>query len=170
MSACIIPVAPDFQDPPAAQNYTPYFVSTNPEQGTVVVANPSFTVVVTDPNVGDTLVYEWVTDYPPFDDAITRTVASLSIQASADGQPTSGSIGFQYLPSGKPPPAPNITTFTCNTIAQTIQQHRLTLIVGDRPFTPMGPGDLTSVMAPGFVIEASWIFNLSCAAGVASSQ
>src|ERR1700743_146605 len=53
MSACIIPVAPDFQDPPAAQNDTPYFMGTSPEQGTVVVAiPPTFNVTVAAPTVG----------------------------------------------------------------------------------------------------------------------
>ncbi len=174
MSACIIPVAPDFQDPPAAQNYFPYFQSAIPEVGSVVVVNPSVTttvasVVVADPNVGDTLFYQWVTDYPPYDDSVTRTIASnLSIKPSADGEPTHGSIGLEYLQPGATPPAPNITTFTCSTVAQTIQQHRLALIVGDRAFAPTGAGDLTSVEPPGHVIEASWTFDLSCGMGTAS--
>src|ERR1022692_3049952 len=54
MSACIIPVGPDFQDPPAAPNYAPYIISANPDFFSIVATqSPTFEVTVTDPNGGD---------------------------------------------------------------------------------------------------------------------
>jgi hypothetical protein len=166
MSACVIPVAPEFQDPPASQNYPPQFLSVSPEIGSIA-ATPSFTAVVTDPNVGDTLQYKWVFDYPPYDDAITRDLGPNTITPSADGQPTITSISLDFIGNGPTSSTPNVRTFTCTQIAQSIQQHRLELIVADGPLPTMGT-NLNAVTLPAYSIEAAWTFNLSCAPGTTS--
>src|SRR5882724_1117584 len=70
MSACVLPIAPEFQDPPASENYAPVFIDTIPPAGQVVTASPvaAFTIIVEDPNVGDDLFVRWIADFPPLTD------------------------------------------------------------------------------------------------------
>src|SRR5262245_28993773 len=66
MSACIIPVAPEFQDPPGAPNSPPQILNPNPTWGAEVAATPDqpakFEITVTDVNTGDDLYLEWIVD------------------------------------------------------------------------------------------------------------
>lgn len=75
MYACIIPVAPDFQDPLAASNTPPYLQGCLPSVGAVVsiLSNDktTFKCTVTDPNVQDRLFIRWIFDYPPAPGATT---------------------------------------------------------------------------------------------------
>src|SRR5215471_15875644 len=70
MSACILPVAPEFQDPPASENFGPVITDSSPALGSVVTKVggaplPPFRVTITDPNLGDNLHVRWLADYPP---------------------------------------------------------------------------------------------------------
>jgi hypothetical protein len=64
MPACIIPVGPNWQDPPGDRNHTPELVSFMPPVGAIVTTT-RFRVVFNDPN-GDDLVAKWIVDGPPF--------------------------------------------------------------------------------------------------------
>ena len=69
LSACIIPIAPEWQDPLAAENVAPRFIESTPPFGSIDLTVPpdgaaSMLVVVTDPNVRDDLHVRLVADFP----------------------------------------------------------------------------------------------------------
>jgi hypothetical protein len=151
-SACIIPLGPDFQDPVAEPNAAPYFESAHPDFGSVVTPpGLQFSVTVTDPNVGDNLYVRWLADYPG---ANYRPVTAESFVAhSTNGQPLRQNV---------------TATVDCllDNLAMTSDgEHRVEVIVGDRPFVDPMPGDtrLDQVMDPGLVVRASWVLEqLTC--------
>ena len=153
MSACIIPVAPDFQDPPAAPNYAPYIISANPDFDSIVATQaPMFSVTVTDPNVGDDLHFRWLADCPSASGNYRTLVEDFVIAHSADGQPQQAIDAF---------------TVDCavDNLAMTADgQHRIEVVIADRPFISNPPdGKLDDVTSPGFAVRASWIMQIACA-------
>src|SRR5207302_72257 len=67
MSGCVIPVAPQFDDP--EQNYPPYIVSSDPGEGSIFTpgATPDdrdIAVTLADQNLNDHLFVRWIFDYP----------------------------------------------------------------------------------------------------------
>jgi len=101
ISACVIPVGPEFQDPPGAPNSPPSIESTDPLQGTIItVATPHFTVIAADNDVGDELTVKWIADYPPwimYSKAVATTIP-------ADGRrvrpPTTFDLGCEGVTRG----------------------------------------------------------------------
>jgi hypothetical protein len=149
-SACVVPVGPEFQDPPG--NTAPYLASSNPVEGSVLLdVSPMIEVVLGDANHNDTLMGRWFIDYPPFDAAVTRMVQEFRLPGT--GKDERGKVRF----------APNCID---GQIAPGMVSHRVTLSVADRPFLPeeQSPPDLRfdSVAAEGFVLRATWILNLTC--------
>src|SRR5262245_13457968 len=72
MSGCVLPIAPEFQDPPSPPNYAPYIVSAQPPIGEVKTSlmpgDVEFSVSVSDPNILDKLCVRWISDYPPYNE------------------------------------------------------------------------------------------------------
>jgi hypothetical protein len=122
--ACVLPVAPDFQDPLKAPNYYPYFQSTDPIQESIQTPQ-TLHASVGDQNLGDTLYVRWVSEYPQYVQNLTKVLVD-----SVDGR------GMPY------PPAPTGQTEIRKSIDYDIdcklfapaQQHRVVVIVSDRPF------------------------------------
>jgi hypothetical protein len=169
MSACIIPVAPNFQDPPSTPDSPPYLYNPQPnnfgEIVTVPVKNAKpFSANVRDPNVEDTLSYLWVVDYPPFITGVTLSGNQGSIYPLPNGQP----IDMQL---------PQLITcpFLNTVVAPSDGKHQLELIVANRQFSPpdgLSPDNvLDSIDDPtGFVVRASWTFVISCPALTSSTS
>jgi len=169
MSACIIPVAPNFQDQPSVPNSPPYLSGYQPkppgEIYTILPDKPgddpqaTFSANVSDIN-GDTLQYLWVLDYPPFKNGVTKLGNQGNI-TSPDGLATYAPIPFLV---------------TCNFVGRPSDgTHQLELIVADRALStsPTLTADnvLDTLEDPndgGFVVRANWLINISCSA-VASS-
>ncbi|MBC8132386.1 MAG: hypothetical protein H7X95_05340 [Deltaproteobacteria bacterium] len=139
---CVVPIAPDFQNPPSAPNHYPYFSNTEPIQERTVTIPPGtaggafpFVASVGDQNLGDTLYVRWVADYPPFAPNISKVLSD-----SQDG------VGLPIPPSTPPGELrPDIPLqLRCESFAPGMQQHRLVVIVSDRPFLKAGTfsGDL----------------------------
>jgi hypothetical protein len=160
MSACVLPIAPEFQDPPAAANFSPVITDSVPPIGMIVDAVPTrvpaFTVSVTDPNLGDNLHVRWLADFPP-DTANTRDmVPDFEIDHRTDGRPI-------LMDSSVTP------SCSAHNLAK-IPQHQIMAIVADRPFddSPPPPGmaaDLTKLLDPdgqGKKVIATWTLNLEC--------
>ena len=153
ISACVVPVAPQFEDP--GGNYSPFVVSSVPIAGAELSASPDTTntiqVIMGDPNLDDFLKARWLIDYPPYDPAISRL-------AREDRLPSSGSLSRELIRF-----APSCSD---NQIAAGPASHRVTLSVADRPFLPadQAPPDLQLDSAPteGFVVRATWVVDLSC--------
>ena len=164
MSACIIPVAPNFQDPPSVPDTVPYlsgFVPTSAEIITFLPPSMPFSANVTDQNVGATLHYHWATDYPPFT-GVTTFTDQAEISPSLDGTPT---LVTELV--------------TCKLVNNVSGTHRLLLMVADREFKDSSQTGLTtdnqldSLIDPagtGHVVRANWIVVMSCPVTSASSM
>jgi hypothetical protein len=160
MSACVLPIAPEFQDPPAAANVAPSFTDVVPPIGMIVDGTPTrvpvFTVSVTDMNLGDNLHVRFLADFPPFT-ANTRTLMKdTEIAHRTDGRPILQDVSE----------TPNCTV---DSLAK-IPQHQIMAIVADRPFDDSPPpagmtADLTKLLDPagdGRKTIATWTLNLEC--------
>jgi hypothetical protein len=120
MSACIIPVGPNFQDPPTQPSSVPALTVSGltPAPGLVDIIPdstqsmpPTFSVTVADPDPIP-LYYRWIFDYPPYTD-VSRLGTDSSLQlgdppvvtqkVSCDfiirGQPTGGQHRLELLVS-----------------------------------------------------------------------
>jgi len=67
LSACVLPIGPEFEDPPAVANFQPFVVSVDPDAETtqqILAKPPKFKIQVSDPNPGDKLTVRWVANYP----------------------------------------------------------------------------------------------------------
>jgi hypothetical protein len=150
MSACVLPIAPEFQDPPTSQNYAPYFQTVMPDLGSEITV-PMFEVTVTDPNVGDDLYVRWIVDYPPYNDN-TRPFAQPKVVHSVDGSPLLQNLTF----------APNCVDDNLAKIAR----HQIMVVVADRDFSkqlPMQAVDLTRLVpGDGRKVIGTWVLDMEC--------
>jgi len=150
MSACVVPVAPSFQDPVGQPNVPPYIVNAMPPSGSFFSSKPTddsaVLLTVTDQNVGDHLYYHWVIDYPPYSGS-TRNQLVQIISPSANGTQLSASI---ILP-----------TPCALTLAPTVAIHQLAFILADRPFDQSNPMVFDALLpgSDGFVVYANWTFS-----------
>lgn len=151
MSACVLPIAPEFQDPPASQNFAPFFIDTTPLAGSIVTASPKvppFTVVVGDPNLGDSLVVRWIADFSPQSD-LTSAMETDQVPQSAGGQSNSGQVTIN----------PNCALHHLARIAT----HQIKAVVADRQFLDPGtPIDFERLPVDGLKDSRTWILNLDC--------
>lgn len=117
MSACIIPVAPSFQDPPSTPDSPPYLSNFSPKNFNDIVTVPVpagqvFSATVSDPDVSDPLNVRWVVDYPPFTNA-TRLGNQTTISPGPNGQPinqtVSQTVDCNLINPAVPPPTGSIS-------------------------------------------------------------
>jgi hypothetical protein len=158
MSACVLPIAPEFQDPPAAANFSPIIVDSDPPLGEIVSATPTssqkFTVTVSDPNLGDDLHVRFLADFPPNTTNTRDMVPDAQVTHSSNGQPLNKDVSV----------TPSCTT---HNLAK-IPEHQIMVIVADSPFddgpAPAGlPVDLTRLLDPhGLKVIGTWILKLDC--------
>ena|SRR5882724_7168010 len=151
MSACVLPIAPEFQDPPASENYAPVFIDTIPPAGQVVTASPvaAFTIIVEDPNVGDDLFVRWIADFPPLTDN-TIVMETRMVPHAAGSQ-----VSVHELPPFQP-------NCALHHLAR-IPSHQIMVVVADRPFLDPGtPVDFERLPPDGLKDTRSWILNLDC--------
>jgi hypothetical protein len=145
--ACIIPVAPEFQDPPGNPNAPPQILTPDPfwgaEESTTADKAVTFTMVVTDVNVEDTLhVRVFIDGTQPLND-----FASFK---SSTGQPLHASVPI---------------TVGCGQISdKTRTRHTILAAVADRDFAD-NPNDLLAVMDGGVATPIPWTLNVTCQAG-----
>jgi hypothetical protein len=161
MSACVLPIGPEFQDPPAAANYAPQILDSEPPLGSIVMGTsmtaPLFRVSVSDPNVGDDLHVRFLADYPP-NTSNTRnlTPPDRVVPHRSDGMRLIEDVSV----------TPKCSTFNL----ASIPVHQIMVIVADRPFLdmPAAPGltvDLTKLEDPeGLEVVASWTLEMDCQA------
>jgi hypothetical protein len=153
MFACVIPVAPDFQDPLAAVNAPPAFVSASPEFGMVVSGAPifDFRTQVVDPNANDTLYARWVLDYPPL------TAATFTHNDDPPYYPTgTGSVHFA---------TPNYKLDCSSGFGTVTTPQRLAVYVADRPLQPNtaeNSNRLDLTEPGGYVTSGSWTVVFQC--------
>jgi hypothetical protein len=151
-SACVLPLAPEFEDPPAAQNFAPLIVDSFPVNG-AVVSTPMFRVTVDDPNVADVLYVRWIADFPPFNDSSRRLGDDVKLPPPATGM-------------FRPDVVLNVDC-TLHALARTTTTHQIMVVVADRPFRPPDQETsldrkLTSLPIGAPRAEAHWTLNLEC--------
>lgn len=157
----MIPLAPDFEDPES--NYPPYVFSSTPAVGEVITFNqtgnqtstPEITVTVADPNRGDLLYVRWIFDYPKYDDN-SRLVAwdANPVPPASNGGEVREPLRF----------APSCSL---HNIARGPTEHRLLLVVSDRPFINPDvarPPEyrLDAIPDGARRVRASWTLKLEC--------
>jgi hypothetical protein len=157
LGGCVVPVAPEFQDPPASQNYAPYILDSDPALGAIATATTTtdvtFNVTVSDPNVGDALTVRWILDYPPYS-ANTRAQQDETLAPATDGQ-----VHERTLPPFRP-------DCVLSSLAK-IPSHQVMVVVSDRGFLPVeNPGapstDLTRIPDDGHKVTGTWTLDVDC--------
>jgi hypothetical protein len=148
-SGCVLPIGPEFQDPPAPQNYAPIILEAEPELGRRVTT-PTFRVTVQDPNPGDDLFVRFVADYPLLTED-TRPLTTRPITHRADGRLLAEDV---------------TVTATCTALASR-SSHQITVIVADRDFLKDAapPGQLSDPLrlpAAAQRVLGSWTLDLEC--------
>jgi hypothetical protein len=152
MSACVLPIAPEFQDPPASQNYAPTFVNVDPPLGSVVMKN-SFLATVSDPNIGDDLYYRWIADYPPYSDNTRTLQPTTKVPHSVDGTLLNADLTVK----------PDCALYN---LAK-LPRHQIMVVVADRDFlppqsSPTEPVDFARLPSDGRKVVGSWILEMEC--------
>lgn len=147
LSACVIPVGPQFQDPAGDPDQAPFFTSTNPAMNSEVMS-PLFEITATDPNPGDSLHVRWIADFPETVPDMARTL-SLS-ETFAPG------------PNNTPARAHSTITVDCDAykLQTGVDRHRIAAVVADQDFA--GGTDLTAVSNQGRSVLATWVWNVTC--------
>jgi hypothetical protein len=146
--ACVIPLAPDFQDPVASPGGPPYFYSSDPLPGaTVTMANNTFTVTPADPNINATLYLRWIANYPSTngdaDDVQDNTI-------EPNGQvvrPTTDSTKY---------------TFDCLQVLLDGTQWSIAAALSDLPFKPNNFADPTVNTEGTTVAIRTWTLVQTC--------
>jgi hypothetical protein len=158
MSACVLPIAPEFQDPPAAANYAPQILDSDPPLGSLLVRTstnvPTFRVTVSDPNVGDDLHVRFLADFPPKTTNTRTLTADHVVTHKADGTRLNDDVSV----------VPGCDTFNLSNIPV----HQIMVIVADRKYldAPPAPGlpvDLTKLADDaGLEVIGSWTLQMEC--------
>jgi len=153
MSGCIIPVAPDFQDPVSSPNYPPYLSNPSPQFGRLVTVQAGVQVAVSafvsDPNLTDTLYYQWVyDDTTPPNPAVTHALGYFPLTQPPDGSP-------QQIP-------PVEVNCGLGLAATSTSLHQLELIVSDREPNPHPTGPFDDIPFPGYKVYGNWPLLLLC--------
>jgi hypothetical protein len=145
MSACIIPVGPEFHDPTGAPNSAPRIIPVSADFGAIVVGDQdsvTIEILISDNNVEDTLWVRWVVDYPPF-------VLGTSDLGSPDP--------FEPSPNGQQVLHRVEHTILCQQL-QPLHMHRITAIVADRQFV-LQPSNPYTVQSGGETTVATWFWD-----------
>jgi hypothetical protein len=140
LSACIIPVGPEFQDPLGVPNSPPQILDPDPTWGEEVTATPAllkdFSFDFIDVNADDELEIEWIVD---------GTRVSLSRVLSG-----SGGTAVKHT---------EVKRIACVEVDQATSRHVVIAGVADRPFSTNDPLAVTDNGLPAFV---PWTLNLTC--------
>jgi hypothetical protein len=147
--ACVVPVGPQFQDPPATQNYEPRILGAQPALGERVTGT-SFRVTVQDPNVGDNLYVRFMADFPPVGDN-QRFLQDTTIRHHDDGTLLAEDVTLDVK---------------CNAVVP-LPSHQITVIVADRKFllddkSPMQPANPLQLPDDARRVMGTWTLDLEC--------
>lgn len=155
VQGCVLPLGPEFQDPPTTQNYAPIILDSDPDEGALVTASTfrTFRVTVQDPNVGDDLYVRFIADYVPLS-ADTRALSDESITHTANGRLLAKDVAV---------------TIRCGDGLANLPSHQITVIVADRKFMDVDPApgqlfDPGRLPTGAGIRRATWTLNLECKA------
>jgi hypothetical protein len=145
-TGCILPLAPEFEEELRAP---PFVVTSKPAIGSMVRDSEAvFEVEVQDPNSTDDLYVRWVIDYPPFTENLSRQF-DYNIQKNwGPGQINRHRVAF----------SPSCVS---HLISPALSQHRLMLLVSDRPFEA-GATSPDKVPTDAHLLRVVWMFDKEC--------
>jgi hypothetical protein len=129
-------------------------VRADPLEGSEVMSeDATFEVTIRDPNPSDTIYARWLVDYPRFDAQVSRMA-----REDISPPPADRNLPNERLLRFKP---------ECDThVSRVGTQHRLMLVVSDRPFIeetdPRLPHFLDSTPSSAGVFRSSWRFVKTC--------
>jgi hypothetical protein len=147
----VLPIGPEFEP---ERNLSPFLIRAEPPIASIITdPDQVFQVLVEDPNRLDDLHVRWLIDYPPFSENLTRTGLAIPVGARGPDVPNQHALAF------KPE--------CVNLISPALTQHRLLLVISDRPFIEdtVGQGDerILDQTRPGaFRLPLSWTFEKDC--------
>ncbi len=161
MLACVIPAAPDFQDPISSPNVAPWLHDPYPAFGQIVSVPPMeansqqgypISVSVTDLNAADVLHARWIINYPLYQGANTYI---LSEQTLTRLSPTEARAEFKVQCVGG---------WTSNPAPQ-----QLELVVADGPFAyPVDARNPDVVAGDTRKSYANWTLIMPCSSSSTS--
>ena len=145
LSACIIPVGPQFQDPPGDPNTPPQILDPDPTWGAEVTApetGATFTITVIDPTPTDQgLFIRFLVD-----NELTAIVNTVPPSAGSVRATVSNTITCQLIPMDR----------------RTFSQHSVLAAVADNMFDIDVQDNLTA-KPPGLVSSpVTWTLNITC--------
>lgn len=162
MSACVIPLAPEFQDPVEVKNYPPVIDNTDPPIGATVSTDDQgvghFRVRISDPNLSDWLHLKLLADYPPADTNTAQLSTVLQGEYAPVDPPSTDTVRVHDTSFG----------ISCASatpkLAASINPHRIVLLVADRDFRTDSSktGGLYLPQEDGLMAIATWYLNLTC--------
>jgi hypothetical protein len=143
MPACIIPVGPEWQDPPGEMNVAPKIIDWTPFVGGdyAPVGGARFKITVADPN-GDRLFFKWIANY---------TEPSLRRILSAEQN---------FLPPNGGEQRPVEEFFNCTDLNGLPATNDILVVVADRAFVETG--DPIAVIDNGQTDVATWTLIFPC--------
>lgn len=145
MPACIIPVGPNWQDPPGERNHAPEIVSITPPVGMIVTTSVGFRVVFSDPD-GDPLFFRWLAEAPPI-------VQGISFIQPVDDHPPSMEPAESKFPA------------ECGQLQASRTTHQIKVGISDRPFiVPDKAADALTTVDGSLPIEFAWTLEKACSA------
>lgn len=160
MSACVAPVAPDFQDPVSSPNVAPWLHDFTPPFGANVsipiaaaLSEDGYRIsgLVTDPNVGDVLYARWIVNYPDFQPMATFVVREETLSRA------STTVAQAELP---------LKCVGGWTSTPTPQQ--LELVVADGKFFNTDTHHPDRVVDGAHAVYANWTVTFPCSSAAAS--
>jgi hypothetical protein len=145
-TGCILPLAPEFEEELRAP---PFVVSSRPAVGSMVRDSEAvFEVEFQDPNSTDDLYVRWVIDFPPFTENLSRTIDYNPQKNRGPGQINRHRVAF----------SPSCVS---HLISPAVSQHRLMLLISDRPFEEPAPAP-DKVPTDAHLLRVVWMFDKEC--------
>lgn len=147
VASCVIPVHPEFDEPET--NTAPYLLVSDPQPLETLSATGMerfIRVTLADDNAGDELFLRWMIDWPPAGQ-LQRLARQDRLPPSTEGKPERPEDVFQ----------PDCLE---HNIASGLKQHKVLLIVSDRPYKSFDPFD--DAPSDAKVLKIGWLLNLEC--------
>lgn len=156
-AGCVAPIGPEFDDAEALA--APHVTNAVPPAGSIVSRVegqeiPEFQVFLADPNVQDVLYGRLIFNFPPFEPN-TRFRAVMGLSPAANRGERRGAITFK----------PNCVY---DNLPRGVKQHRMMLVVADRPFLEEAiddrPAEEAIVALPddARTVRVQWLLNMEC--------
>jgi hypothetical protein len=148
--ACVVPVSPEFQDPPGTLNAAPEISNPKPFPGPVAgTTEQTFSFNVSDPNGGSPLYMRWLSDFVPFSGIASRKIIPMMVTVSPSAD---GSIKNVLIEQ----------KVQCSDVyGEQTSTHQIIAAVSDRPYLDDGSTNWLDIPDPGKQNTIVWTLTLT---------